>query len=143
MVLTDDMRLAEKLQARRNLCFGSKERFLHEDRGWNYRMTNLQAAIGCAQLENIETFIRQKVEMAERYNDGLKGLPLQLPHVETWAKSSVWMYAVVLEDSESFDAPEFAIRLIAQGVQTRPFFRGCMSKLFIEGWGFSAMPIAR
>lgn len=124
MVLTDDARLAEKLQSRRNLCFGTKERFLHEDRGWNFRMTNLQAAIGCAQLENIDGFIRRKIEMATRYNEGLKNLPLQLPYIEPWARSTVWMYAVVLKDSIPFDANEFASRLQTQGVQTRPFFLG-------------------
>ena len=104
MVLTDDSELDGKLRSRRNLCFGANERFLHEDRGWNDRMTNLQAAIGCAQLENIDEFIRRKIEIAERYNAGLKGLPLQLPQVEPWARSAVWMYAVVLDDSVLYDA---------------------------------------
>jgi len=124
MVLTDDSLLARKLQSRRNLCFGAKERFLHEDRGWNYRMTNVQAAMGCAQLEQIERFIARKLEMADLYNAGLHGLPLQLPHVKPWARTSVWMYAVVLEDSVLFDAPEFARRLMEKGIQTRPFFMG-------------------
>jgi len=124
MVLTDDSLLARKLQSRRNLCFGAKERFLHEDRGWNYRMTNVQAAMGCAQLEQIERFIARKLEMADLYNTGLQGLPLQLPHVEPWARTSVWMYAVVLEDSVLFDAAEFARRLMEKGIQTRPFFMG-------------------
>jgi len=124
MVLTDDPAIAAKLQARRNLCFGGKERFRHEDRGWNYRMTNLQAAMGCAQLERIDAFIARKLDMAARYNTGLQNLPLQLPFIEPWAKTSVWMYAVVLEDSVPFDANEFAGRLMALGVQTRPFFKG-------------------
>lgn len=124
MVLTDNDALAQVLRNRRNLCFGRNERFRHEDRGWNYRMTNLQAALGCAQLEQIDRFIARKLEMADRYNKGLQGLPLHLPHVEPWAKTSVWMYAVLLEEAVSFDAAEFAKRLIEEGVQTRPFFRG-------------------
>lgn len=124
MVLTDDDHLVELLRARRNLCFGGSERFAHEDRGWNFRMTNLQAAIGCAQLEQIDQFIARKQEMAARYAEGLAGLPLQLPFVESWAKSSVWMYAVVLHDAVSFDATEFAKRLSAEGIQSRPFFKG-------------------
>ncbi len=124
MVLTDDPFISAKLQARHNLCFGAKERFRHEDRGWNYRMTNLQAAMGCAQLERIDQFINRKLDMADHYNEGLQGLPLQLTHVEPWARTTVWMYAVVLEDSVSFDAVEFAHRLMDQGVQTRPFFMG-------------------
>ena len=124
MVLTDDNELAAKLKSRRNLAFGATERFRHEDRGWNFRMTNLQAAIGCAQLEHIDFFVQRKQDMAARYNDGLRGLPLQLPHIEPWAKSTVWMYAVVLDDQAPFDAAEFATRLQEQGVQTRPFFLG-------------------
>ena len=124
MVLADDDVLADQLRARRNLCFGDPERFAHEDRGWNFRMTNLQAAIGCAQLEKIEWFITRKREMAECYNKGLHNLPLQLPFVEPWANSTVWMYAIILKDEVPFDATEFARRLSAEGVQTRPFFMG-------------------
>ena len=124
MVLTDDDNLAELLRNRRNLCFGHTVRFLHEDRGWNFRMTNMQAAIGCAQLERIDDFIKRKREMALKYNEGLKDLPLQIPHVEDWAKTSVWMYGIVLNDSVGFDAVEFARRLMDYGVQTRPFFLG-------------------
>lgn len=124
MVLTDDSCLAERLQSRRNLCFGTKERFLHEDRGWNFRMTNLQAALGCAQLEKVEFFIKRKLEMASLYNEGLKNLPLHLPHIEPWARSTVWMYGVVLDESVPFGAAELARRLREKRVQTRPFFKG-------------------
>lgn len=124
MVLTDDDDLAERLQARRNLCFGREDRFRHEDRGWNFRITNMQAALGCAQLERIDQFIARKIEMMNKYNDGLRDLPLQLPHVEPWAKTSVWMYSLVLDDSVGYDAKEFARRLVDEGVQTRPFFLG-------------------
>ena len=124
MVLTDDDALARRLRSRRNLCFGERERFSHEDRGWNFRMTNLQAAVGCAQFEKIDWFLARKLAMASAYNTGLKGLPLQLPYVEPWATTSVWMYAVLLADNVPFDAVEFAGRLAAAGVQTRPFFLG-------------------
>jgi len=124
MVLTDDDELAELLRNRRNLCFGHKDRFLHEDRGWNFRMTNLQAAIGCAQLEKIDHFIDRKLEMAGKYDEGLGDLPLQIPHVEPWARTSVWMYAIVLDDSVPFNAAEFSDRLMDFDVQSRPFFLG-------------------
>lgn len=135
MVLTDDAMLAEKLASRRNLAFGRVERFLHEDRGWNFRMTNMQAAIGCAQLERIENFISRKREMARLYDQGLSGLPLQLPFVEEWARSTVWMYAVVLDDTVAFDAREFASRLAAKSVQTRPFFLGMHEQPVYRGMG--------
>jgi perosamine synthetase len=124
MVLTDDDDLATKMRDRRTLCFGRKERFRHEDRGWNFRMTNIQAALGCAQLEQIDRFIARKREMAALYNEGLRELPLQLPVERPWARSSVWMYAIVLPEHVPFDAAEFALRLQNKGVQTRPFFLG-------------------
>ncbi|MDY7033027.1 MAG: DegT/DnrJ/EryC1/StrS family aminotransferase [Thermodesulfobacteriota bacterium] len=124
MILTDDDSLAQLLRDRRNLCFGRKVRFLHEDRGWNFRMTNMQAAIGRAQLENIDVFLRRKLDIAARYKEGLQDLPLQLPHIEPWARTSVWMYTVVLEEQVPFDATEFARRLLTHDIQTRPFFIG-------------------
>ena len=87
-------------------------------------MTNMQAAIGCAQFEQIDKFLQRKLDMATMYNEGLKDLPLQLPYIEPWAKSSVWMYAVLLKDPVPFNAAEFAKRLSTLGVQTRPFFLG-------------------
>ena len=136
MVLTDDDDLAELLRNRRNLCFSRKQRFLHEDRGWNFRLTNMQAAIGCAQLENIDDFIKRKLEMASKYNQGLRDLPLRIPHVEPWARTSVWMYAVVLDDTVPFDATEFATRLMDCGVQTRPFFLGMHEQPVYRNKGF-------
>lgn len=124
MVLTDCNEIAENLKAMRNLCFGRKERFKHESRGWNFRLTNIQAAVGCAQLEQIDSFVGRKLEMASMYSEGLKNLPLQLPEIEEWAKTSVWMYAVLLDDSIPYDAVEFAEKMMAEGVQTRPFFLG-------------------
>jgi perosamine synthetase len=124
MVLTDSKELAERLRSRRNLCFGRNERFRHEGRGWNYRMTNVAAALGCAQIERINELLCRKLRLADTYNAGLRGLALQLPHIESWAKTSVWMYAVVLEDTVPLDASEFARRLAAEGVETRPFFLG-------------------
>lgn len=136
MVLTDDDDLAKLLQNRRNLCFGRDQRFLHEDRGWNFRLTNMQAAIGCAQLEKIDDFIKRKLEMASKYNQGLRDLPLQIPHVEPWVKTSVWMYAVVLDDSVPFDAAGLAERLMDYGVQTRPFFLGMHEQPVYRNMGF-------
>lgn len=124
MVLTDDDTLAQRLMSRRTLCFGNVERFEHQDRGWNFRMTNLQAAIGCGQLERVEELLGRKKAMARWYNEGLAGLPLQLPIEEPWGKTSVWMYAVLLHDTVPYDAKEFALRLLSEGIQTRPFFKG-------------------
>jgi perosamine synthetase len=125
MVLTDDAALADKARSLRNLCFQPQRRFYHENLGFNYRLTNLQAALGVAQLERIEEIVARKRWMGDEYNRCLKGLPgLQLPREEAWAKHVYWMYGVVLADEMEMDATEFARRLRDQRVETRPFFLG-------------------
>ena len=124
MVLTNRDDWAERLKSYRNLCFQQKQRFLHEEIGHNYRFTNIQAALGLAQLEQIERFVNRKREMADKYNKGLSGLPLQLPVEKPWAKNVYWMYGIVVDESTGLDARQLSTQLADQGVQTRPFFLG-------------------
>ena len=124
MVLTNDDQLAEKLKSYRNLCFQDKQRFLHEEIGHNYRFTNIQAAMGLAQLERIEETIERKRSMAAKYTRGLTGLPLHLPVERAWVKNVYWMYGIVIDERTGIDAKELATRLRAAGVETRPFFLG-------------------
>jgi len=125
MVLTRDAAWAEQLRAERNLAFRQDRRFYHTEWGHNYRLTNLQAAIGLAQLERIEEHLARKRGMGQAYTERLRDLPqLQLPVQEPWATNVYWMYGVVLSDDVSYDADEFARRLKAEGVETRPFFLG-------------------
>lgn len=125
MVVTDDARLAERLRSLRNLCFRSDRRFLHTELGHNYRLTNLQAAVGLAQVEQIEEHVRRKRWMGQQYTERLRDLPgIQLPVEREWAQSVYWMYVVVLDDSIPFDAAELARRLRQRGVATRPLFVG-------------------
>jgi len=125
MVLTDDPRLAEKARSLRNLCFRSDRRFYHEELGFNFRLTNMQAALGLAQLERIEEIIARKRWMGQEYNRRLAGVKgLQLPVEESWAQNVYWMYGVVLSEQTGMDASVFARRLKDRGVETRPFFLG-------------------
>jgi perosamine synthetase len=125
MVLTDDENLAKKARAYRDLCFQPKRRFCHDDLGNNYRLTNLQAALGLAQMERIEQIIRQKRHMAEEYTRLLHDIPdIQLPAEEPWAKSVYWMYGLVLSGKCRMNNTEFAKALYAKGIDTRPFFIG-------------------
>ena len=74
MVLTDDDHLAERCRSLRNLCFQPKKRFVHEELGYNFRMTNLQAALGVAQLERLDEFVARKRSMGKRYTELLTEL---------------------------------------------------------------------
>jgi perosamine synthetase len=125
MILTDDPNLAEKARNLRNLCFQAKRRFYHDELGFNFRLTNMQAALGVAQLERIEDIIARKRWMGREYSRQLAGVRgLQLPVEEQWARSVYWMYGVVLSETSGMDANAFAEELKKRGVETRPFFLG-------------------
>jgi perosamine synthetase len=124
MILTDDDDLAEQCRELRNLCFKPGKRFVHERLGWNLRMTNLQAALGVAQLERLDEFLEKKRWIGRRYNELLADLPgVQLPLEQTeYAENIYWVYGLVLHDSVEFDAEEAMRRLAKLGVGCRPFF---------------------
>jgi perosamine synthetase len=124
IVLTDDTVLAERCRALRNLCFQPGKRFVHEELGWNFRLSNLQAAVGVAQLERLDKFIARKRRMGKAYLEQLSDTRgLQLPIKQTlYAENIFWVFGVVLEDSVRFDAAEAMRRLAARGIGTRPFF---------------------
>ncbi|WP_448573029.1 DegT/DnrJ/EryC1/StrS family aminotransferase [Trichothermofontia sp.] len=124
MLLTDDLELAERCCSLRNLCFQPHKRFVHEELGWNFRMSNVQAAIGVAQLEQLDNFIQRKRQMGKRYTEGLSNLPdVQLPLARTdYAENIYWVYGLVLGDRYPFDAQEAMQKLQSKGIGTRPFF---------------------
>jgi perosamine synthetase len=125
MLLTDDELLSQKAASLRNLCFEPERRFHHRELGFNFRLTNLQAAIGCAQIERIDAIVERKRAIGRAYKERLQGIPgLRLPPEMPWARSIYWMFGVLLEDSIGFEAAEFGHRLAERGVQTRPFFLG-------------------
>jgi perosamine synthetase len=124
MVLVDDDRLAERARSIRNLCFG-RQRFIHDELGYNYRLTNMQAALGVAQIGRIDRILERKHWLGEGYRSRLAGIKaLQLPIERPWARNVWWMYGVVLDDIVPFDAAGFAELLKEKGVDSRPFFRG-------------------
>lgn len=124
MVLTNDETLAGKCYELRNLCFIPPRRFIHEDLGWNFRMTNLQAALGVAQLERLDEFLDIKRQIGTWYNELLKDIKhIQLPVKNTdYADNIYWVYGIVLDDSVPFDAVEAMRRLGDLKIGTRPFF---------------------
>jgi len=124
MILTDDDDLAEQCRELRNLCFKPGKRFVHERLGWNLRMTNLQAALGVAQLERLHEFLEKKHWIGRRYNELFADLPgVQLPLAMTeYAENIYWVYGLVLDDSVEFDAEGVISRLAQLGVGCRPFF---------------------
>jgi perosamine synthetase len=125
MVLTDDLELAEKARSLRNLAFQPDRRFYHRELGFNFRLTNLQAAVGLAQLERMDAIVARKRWIGEQYARRLKTRQgLSLPTEEAWARSVYWMYGVVVSERTGMDARRFADALKQKGIETRPFFLG-------------------
>lgn len=123
MIVTNDAKLAQRCYSLRNLCFQAR-RFVHEELGWNLRMSNLQAALGVAQLERLDEFVQRKRRMGNLYNELLAGTPgIQLPLPKTeYAENIYWVYGIVLKDEVGFDAEEVMKRLSREGCGSRPFF---------------------
>jgi perosamine synthetase len=125
MVVTNDSKLADRLRSLRNLSFRSDQRFMHTELGYNFRMSNLQAAIGLAQIEAVEDHLMRKRRIAALYGERLGKIKgLRLPVERPGVKNVYWMYGVVLDDCVPFDAATFAVRLKKHGIDTRPFFLG-------------------
>lgn len=124
MLVTDDQCLAERCCSLRNLCFQPIKRFVHSELGWNLRMSNLQAALGVAQLERLEEFVARKRHMGQRYTELLSDIPgLELPVPRTdYADNIYWVYGLVLKESVPFDAVDAMRRLRQHQIGSRPFF---------------------
>jgi perosamine synthetase len=123
MVTTGDDDLADRLRSLRNLAYGRQERLVHEDVGFNFRMTGYQAALGLAQLGRIEETLARKRRLAQVYDGLLEGVEgIRGPVEEPWARNVYWMYGVVLGDEVDRSREEVQARLRERGVDTRTFF---------------------
>lgn len=124
MILTDDEALAEHCRSIRNLCFIPGKRFVHEEIGSNFRMTNMQAALGVAQLERLDEFIVKKKIMGKYYKEllsGIEGLQFQVGRT-SYSENIYWVFGIVLKDSIPFNA-QYAMKFLAdRKIGTRPFF---------------------
>ena len=125
MIVTNSDELSEKCRSYRNLCFKKEQRFVHDEIGWNYRMTNMQAALGVAQLKQLDSFVHKKRSMGRNYTRLLQNLAdvIELPLTAThYAKNIYWVYGVILKDDIKMNAKEVMHLLAKEGIGTRPFF---------------------
>lgn len=138
MVVTDNEELAERSRLLRNLCFRRDIRYVHDELSDNYRFTNLQAAVGLAQLERLDEFVGRKREMGRFYTQefaDVKGI--RLPLAETaYAKNLYWVYGIVLGEDSRLSNREVTKLLATEGIGTRTFF-WCMHEQPVylkQGW---------
>jgi len=124
MIVVNDDELADRCRSLRNLCFKPEKRFLHEALGWNFRMTNLQAAVGLAQLERLDNSIQRKRRNGEKITELLAGIPgikLPVPHTN-YAENIYWIYGILLSEDVMPDAEQIMFNLKNKRIGTRPFF---------------------
>ena len=123
MVVTDDQALARKIRQLKGQGQDFERRYWFPILGYNYRMTNIQAAIGLAQLEKVDWHLTRRREIAGWYQELLGGHPLfALQPEKPWARNVYWMNSVVLAEGFPLSRDEAMQRLAEQGIETRPFF---------------------
>jgi len=123
MVITNDQEKAELARRLKDLAHAPWKRFLHTHIAFNYRMTNIQAGLGLAQLERIDEFIEMRRQNAFFYNSRLKKVPgIVLPPEKEWAKNVYWMYSIVISNEFGMTRDELMEKLAERGIETRAFF---------------------
>ncbi|MBI3332456.1 DegT/DnrJ/EryC1/StrS family aminotransferase [Candidatus Peregrinibacteria bacterium] len=133
MVVTDDAALAGRARSLADLAHSVKKRFWHEELGFNYRMTNLQAAVGLGQMQQIDKFVAKKKWMAAEYEKRLKDVKeLRLPITKPYAENVYWMYGVLVEKDFPMSKDAFRAALKEKGVDTRDFFYSTASQPLLK-----------
>ena len=138
MILTNNKNISNKSKSLRNLCFNNKNRFKHYDLGWNYRMSNVQAAIGLAQFEKINFFIKKKILMGQFYTNNLKNLKtIQIPLIKTqYCENIYWVYGIVLKNNCKISASKAMKILAKKGIGSRPFFYPINKQPILNKYGY-------
>ncbi len=124
MIVTNDDKIAERARMFRDHGMSKKRRYWHSIMGYNYRMTNLQAALGVAQMEKIDLIIHKKKEIAKWYSESLKDVPgiVQPPKMD-WSENVCWLYTILINKDEfGVDVESVTQKLEESGVDTRPVF---------------------
>lgn len=123
MVVASDPGLCDRMRVLRDHGMAPGRRYVHEVVGYNYRMTNIQAALGLAQLEQLDGFLGLRRDMAGRYEARLAGAPgIVLRRSEDWAEDVCWLFTVLLDGMDAAGRDAVMARLKVEGIETRPFF---------------------
>lgn len=125
MLVTNDEELGEKAKflSTQAKVVNENKAVYHDEIGYNFRMPNILAAMGCAQLENIEEYIQAKRKNANHYNELLKDVEgITLPVEKEWARNVYWLYSIIVEDEYGINRDTLIKRLYNAGIESRPFF---------------------
>ena len=134
MILTNDKDINEKCRSLRNLCFSTKgNRFMHTDIGWNYRFSNLQAALGLGQLKNIRWIVKRKKEIGKRYYEQLRfNKNISIQNLKnSYSDNIFWVFGILLKKNYKQKRDDIVKKLLNDKIQTRNFFFSMhMQKVF-------------
>lgn len=124
MITTNDDALNEKIRLLKNQGMDQNRKYWFPVIGYNYRLTNLQAAIGLGQMENIQEHLKKRRDISSLYDRYLKHLAncIELPKEEKWSRHSFWMYSILLKDQAKVDRDQLISLLAQDGIETRPVF---------------------
>lgn len=126
MAVTNDKRLYLRIKTLADMAHHPKKRFLHTDLGFTYRMTNMQAAVGLAYLEKVETTIKKKCRIADIYTKFLTKIPfITVPPKQSWAHPVCWMYGIYINATSPISRDILRKKLTDRGIDTRDFFVPC------------------
>ncbi len=123
MISTNSKTLNERCRSLRNLCFGKTNRFNHNDLGWNYRITNIQAALGISQLKRIDSIVKKKMYIGNYYYQKLmknKNIYITPPKI-SYSKNIYWVVGILIRDKKIL-ASKIIKKLNSYGIGARPFF---------------------
>lgn len=122
-LVTNDAELATRAAFLRDHAMDPRRRYYHPEVGFNYRMTNIQAALGCSQLDLADEILARRRRIAELYRQGLEGIPgIYEPPVPSWAEDICWMYSVLVQPAYGLDRDALGLALKQRGIDSRPFF---------------------
>ena len=133
IILTNSKKLDKKIKSLRNLCFGKKDRFNHDDIGWNYRLSNLQAAFGLSQFSRIDKTLSMKKKIGKLYFEKLKNnqnIFIQKPKYQNF-ENVYWVVGILIK-KKSITAKVLIDNLKKKGIQTRPFFFPMKRQKFLK-----------
>jgi perosamine synthetase len=134
MITTNDPKINELVRSKKNMAFGTDQfRFEHTSIGYNYRMTNIQAAIGLGQLEYVNHAIEKKIQVANLYMRHLNGVPgIVFPPNKSWAKNVYWVFGILVTPEFGCSVAHLQSVLSAHGVETRNFFTPAHKQPFLK-----------
>jgi len=134
MVTFNSSNYYKKAKNLKELAFGKKNKFMHQDIGYNYRMTNIQAAIGCAQMKKINFIVQQKIKIAKLYDKYLsKNLLIIRPYTKKSVKNVFWMYCVSIPTYKNLLRKKIMEKLFKKGIETREMFIPCnLQNIFLK-----------